>query len=72
MAIHIDTIEIMKAHKGHGHLSKAECNELLNRIISKGVQQDETDLIFLVLDQDKERSGSLTNEQFYNIINVYD
>ena len=62
----------MKAHKGHGQLTKSECNELLNRIISKGVQQDETDLIYLVLAQDRERSGSLTNQQFYNIINVYD
>ena len=67
---YIDTMELLKTTDGSKNMSKHEFGNLLSKFVAEGVQPEEIDLIFPVLDE--EREMKIQMEQFHNIMHVFD
>jgi Ca2+-binding EF-hand superfamily protein len=63
-------MELIKTNGGTKSLTKNEFGDLLNKYVSKAVQPEEVDLIFPVLEE--EREAQISMDQFHSLMHVFD
>ena len=63
-------MELIKTNDGTRNLTKNEFGSLLTKFVSKTIQPEEVDLIFPVLDE--EREAQLSMDQCHSLMHVFD